>query len=348
MSDDIHFEVRGHAGVVTLDRQKALNAVTADMLKRLEEHLVAWEKDERVAHVVLTSVPGRAFSVGGDIRHLYERGRAGEPDVAFFRHEYRLNARIRHYPKPYIAVVDGLVMGGGVGISLHGSHVVGGRMQFAMPEVGIGFFPDVGATFLLTRLPGHLGMELGLTGRRLGARECLAAGVATHLCQPQNVERVLERLTEQSVGEALDPVVARDELTKLMPERDRGDEAFSRESVADIITYLDEWGGSDAEALKLELAEKSPTSLMIAHRQLTLGRKLDFDDCMRLEFRIVSRVLHGHDFYEGIRAQIVDKDREPKWKPPTLDEVDPVDVAAHFKPLDEELDLSDISRGQIV
>ena len=345
MTNDIHFERRGHAGVVTLDRQHALNAVTGDMLRRLEERLIEWQTDDAVRHVVIHAVPGKAFSVGGDIRHLYERGRAGDPDTAFFAQEYRLNARIRHYPKPYVALIDGLVMGGGVGISLHGSHVVGARMQFAMPEVGIGFFPDVGATFLLSRLPGALGMELGLTGHRLGARECLAAGVATHLCEPHDIDAVLERLCQEEVDVALGPTVARADLTRLMDGRDTGEEAFALDSVPAILDRLERWGSHEAQGLKLSLLEKSPTSLLVAHSQLTLGERLDFDECMKLEYRIVSRILHGHDFYEGIRAQIIDKDRDPRWLPATLDEVDPAAVAAHMQPLDEELDLSDIPRG---
>ena len=344
---DIRFERRGHAGVVTLDRPDALNAVTGDMLHRLEDQLIAWADDDAVAHVVVTAVPGRAFSVGGDIRHLYDRWKAGEPDLAFFEHEYRVNARIKHYPKPYVAVVDGLVMGGGVGVSLHGSHVVGARMQFAMPEVGIGFFPDVGATFILSRLPGALGMQLALTGNRLAARECLAAGVATHLCEPDNVEAVVERLTTQPVDEALAPTVSRADLMEHMAKPDEGQEAFALDGVEDIIARLDRWGSTEARKLILVLREKSPTSLRVAHGQLKLGERLDFDDCMKLEYRIVSRILHGHDFYEGIRAQIIDKDREPKWRPPTLEEVEAEDIAAHFKPLDRELDLSDVSRGSI-
>ena len=344
---DIHFERRGHAGLVTLDRPAALNAVTGDMLRRLEEQLIGWEGDDAVRHVVIRAVPGRAFSVGGDIRHLYDRWKAGEPDLAFFEHEYRLNARIKHYPKPYVAVVDGLVMGGGVGVSLHGSHVVGARMQFAMPEVGIGFFPDVGATFILSRLPGSLGMEMALTGRRLQARECLAAGVATHLCEPKNVDAVIERLAQEEVEKALGPVVSRQQLIEHMPKRDRGDEAFALDSVPAILKRLKTWGDHEAQDLLTALEEKSPTSLKVAHSQLKLGERLDFDDCMRLEYRIVSRILHGHDFYEGIRAQIIDKDREPRWQPPTLDEVDASEVAKHLKPLERELDVSDISRGPI-
>lgn len=344
---DIHFETRGHAGLVTLDRPGALNAVTGEMVDRLEEQLVAWETDDAVRHVVIRAVPGRAFSVGGDIRHLYERNRAGEPDIDFFRREYRLNARIRHYSKPYVAVVDGLVMGGGVGISLHGSHVVGARMQFAMPEVGIGFFPDVGATFLLSRLPDALGMELALTGRRMAARECLAAGVATHLCEPDNVEDVIERLTREGVDEALASTVSRADLVEQMSEPDDGKEAFALDTLEAIVRRLERWGNREAQETLLTLREKSPTSLRIAHGQIELGRRLDFDDCMKLEYRIVSRILHGHDFYEGIRAQIIDKDREPRWQPPSLDEVSAEDVAHHFKPLARELDLSDISRGSI-
>ena len=324
MGDDIHFERRGRAGVVTLDREAALNAVTGAMVDRLAGQLALWADDDAVAHVAIRA-KGRAFSVGGDIRALYERRH--DPDLDFFRREYRLNSAIAHYSKPYVALVHGLVMGGGVGVSLHGSHVVAGPgMAFAMPEVGIGFFPDVGATHMLPRLAGTLGMELALTGRRLDAEECLAAGVATHFCTDH--DGVLERLADHDdVEAALVPFAA--------PEP--GDPpsahpAFREPDVPSILRAAD-------ETLARTLGAKSPTSLLVAHRQMREGAGLDFDAAMRLEFRIVSRILHGHDFYEGIRAQVIDKDREPRWRPSHLEDVDPAVVAAHFEPLAEELAL---------
>ena len=322
VSDDILFEKRGQAAIVMLNREVALNAVTGAMVDALAEKLDEWETDDEVAHVVIRA-NGKAFSVGGDIRDLYRR--RTDPDLDFFKREYRLNVRIKRYPKPYVALVHGLVMGGGVGVSLHGSHVVAGpNMAFAMPEVGIGFFPDVGATHLLPRLPGVLGTELGLTGRRLMADECVGAGIAAY--RADDLDGVLDRLCDHEVEAALAPFATTGAVPSNHP-------AFEEESVGEILDAL----GDDP--LADTLREKSPTSLMIAHRQLREGRELAFEDAMRLEYRIVSRILFGHDFYEGIRAQVIDKDREPRWSPPTLADVDTQSIAAHFAPLEHELDL---------
>src|SRR5256885_13977954 len=182
-SSDIVFERRGAAGIVTLNRPKALNAVTHDMVRALARQLAAWANDGAVTRVVITAAGERAFSAGGDIRALYELGRAGRQAemLTFWRDEYPLNAMIKRSPKPYVALIDGIVMGGGVGVSVHGSHrVAGDRFSFAMPEVGIGFFPDVGATWFLPRMPGELGAYCALTGERLGAADAVAAGLATH------------------------------------------------------------------------------------------------------------------------------------------------------------------------
>ena len=322
VSDDILFEKRGQAAIVMLNREVALNAVTGAMVDALAEKLDEWETDDEVAHVVIRA-NGKAFSVGGDIRDLYRR--RTDPDLDFFKREYRLNVRIKRYPKPYVALVHGLVMGGGVGVSLHGSHVVAGpNMAFAMPEVGIGFFPDVGATHLLPRLPGVLGTELGLTGRRLMADECVGAGIAAY--RADDLDGVLDRLCDHEVEAALAPFATTGAVPSSHP-------AFEEESVGEILDAL----GDDP--LADTLREKSPTSLMVAHRQLREGRELTFEDAMRLEYRIVSRILFGHDFYEGIRAQVIDKDREPRWSPPTLADVDTQSIAAHFAPLEHELDL---------
>src|SRR5215210_2174074 len=196
-SSDILFERRGAAGIVTLNRPKALNAVTHEMVRALARQLEAWANDPAVTRVVITAAGERAFSAGGDIRALYELGRAGRQAEAltFWRDEYPLNAAIKRYPKPYVALIDGIVMGGGVGVSVHGSHrVAGDGYLFAMPEVGIGFFPDVGATFFLSRLPGELGAYCALTGERLGAADAVSAGVATHRVASSRFPELLETL----------------------------------------------------------------------------------------------------------------------------------------------------------
>jgi enoyl-CoA hydratase/carnithine racemase len=346
--DDLLFERRGAAGLVRLNRPHALNAVSLAMVRKLTRQLAEWEREPRVSRVVVISSDTRAFSAGGDLRALYDLGRAGRYDemLGYFREEYALNARIKHYPKPYVALIDGIVMGGGVGISVHGSHrVAGDKFSFAMPEVGIGFFPDVGATFVLPRLPGKLGSYCALTGERVNAADGVAAGVATHrvpsarfadlieaLCGGDPVEAVLAAFA-QDVGRG--PLAARSTVIAAL---------FAGERVEDILVALDTAaaGGADAAFASANAAlirTKSPTSLKIALAQMQRGGALDFAECMRTEFRIVSRVVRGRDFYEGIRAVIIDKDQAPRWEPPALEAVSAAEVERHFAPLASELEL---------
>jgi enoyl-CoA hydratase len=348
-SGDILFERRGAAGLVTLNRPHALNAVSLAMVRALTRQLADWETDPEVARVIVTSNDTRAFSAGGDLRALYDLGRAGRYDEAlgYFREEYALNARIKRYRKPYVALIDGIVMGGGVGISVHGSHrVAGDKFMFAMPEVGIGFFPDVGATFFLPRLPADLGTYCALTGERLNAADAVAAGVATHrvpsarfpdlieaLCRAVPLDASLAACAQPA---AHGPVASRRKAIKTL---------FTGERVEDILAALEAegaTGGPDAafaSAAAALIRTKSPTSLKIALAQTRRGSALDFAECMRTEFRIVSRVVRGHDFYEGIRAVIIDKDQRPRWRPSALAAVSAAEVERHFAPLASELEL---------
>jgi enoyl-CoA hydratase len=245
---EILLDRRGTAGIITLNRPAALNAVTRAMVRTLGDALEGWRHDGAVSRVILTAAGGRAFSAGGDLRHIYEAGRAGrqEESIAFWREEYFLNAMIKHYPKPYVALIDGIVMGGGVGVSVHGSHrVAGDRFAFAMPEVGIGFFPDVGATWFLPRLPGEIGTYCALTGERLKAADALAAGVATSrvasarfaelieaLCGAVSVDAVLAAFAEPA-GER------ENEHSPVMPHRRAIDRIFAAGSVEEILARLD-------------------------------------------------------------------------------------------------------------
>jgi enoyl-CoA hydratase len=334
---DILFDRRGTAGVVTLTRPQALNAVTLGMVRAYTRQLAAWRDDPSITRVVLTAAGGRAFSAGGDIRALYDAGTTGRHGdmLAFYGEEYVLNTMIKHYPKPYVALIDGIVMGGGVGLSVHGSHrVAGDRFSFAMPEVSIGFFPDVGATWFLPRLPGELGAYCALTGERLNAADGVAATIATHrvpssrlsdlaeaLCGAISVDATLAAFAEP-VGEG-----------KLMPRRATIDRLFKGDRVEDILAALDADAGEFAASAAATIRGKSPTSLKLALAQMRAGAKLSFQACMQTEFRIVSRVIHGHDFYEGVRAVIVDKDNAPRWRPGTLADVSDAEIARHFAPL---------------
>jgi enoyl-CoA hydratase len=348
---EILFDRRGAAGIVILNRPQALNAVTHGMVRALQARLDDWRDDRAVTRVVVIAQGGRAFSAGGDLRRLYDLGRAGRYEEAldFWRDEYALNATIKRYPKPYVALIDGIVMGGGVGISIHGSHrVAGDKFQFAMPEVGIGFFPDIGATWFLPRLPGETGTFCALTAERLTAADAVAAGVATHriasgrfddllagLYGTVSVDALLAAFAASEAGaDGPDPAGA-GPVTKMRGAIDRH---FAGDTVEDILTAL-ESGGAGGAAMAATIRSKAPLSLRLALAQLRRGRDWDFDACMRAEFRIVSRVVRGKDFYEGVRAVIVDKDNAPRWFPATLAEVATAEVERHFAPLERELAL---------
>jgi enoyl-CoA hydratase len=346
--EDIVCERRGAAGLILLNRPQALNAVTYAMVRALAAKLAAWASDPAVTRVIIRGAGERAFSAGGDIRALYEAGRAGRQAemLPFWRDEYTLNAYIKHYPKPYVALIDGIVMGGGVGVSIHGSHrVAGEKFQFAMPEVGIGFFPDVGATWLLPRMPGETGTYSALTGERLRTADAVASGIATHHVVSARFPELLDALCGNVPVDALLAAFAQSPGEGPLIHRSATiDRLFVGDRVEDILGRLDREaeGGTDANwarATATTIRAKSPTSLKIALAQMRRGKTWSFKDCMKAEFRIVSRLVHGHDFYEGIRAVIIDKDNAPRWRPATLDAVSEAQVERHFAPLDEELEL---------
>jgi enoyl-CoA hydratase len=347
---EILFDRRGTAGIVTLNRPAALNAVTRGMAAALQDMLERWRHDGAVSRVIITAAGGRAFSAGGDLRAIYEAGRAGRQgeSLAFWREEYVLNTTIKRYPKPYVALIDGIVMGGGVGLSVHGSHrVAGDRFQFAMPEVGIGFFPDVGATWFLPRLPGAIGTYLALTGDRIKAADAVATGVATHRVASARFADLTEALcgavsVDAILAEFADPAPS---PLAVLAHRAAIDRLFAGDSVEAIVRRLDSEaaaGGGDggwAGEVAATIRAKAPLSVKLALAQMRRGAAWSFEECMQAEFRIVSRVAYGSDFYEGIRAVIIDKDNRPRWRPATLGEVTMQEVERHFAPVDAELAL---------
>ncbi len=343
---NILFEQTGDWGVVTLNNEKALNALTWDMVKAMRAQLIAWAGDSSVKAVLVKGAGEKAFCAGGDIRWLHDAAKE-DPAYAseFFREEYRNNSLIYHYPKPYVALIDGIVMGGGVGISVHGDfRVAGDATLFAMPETGIGLFPDVGGGHFMPRLHDGLGLYYALTGARAKAADCMAAGVATHYTPAEKYEDLEAALLSRSLSHrphadietvldvyAGDPGHAgvndlRADIARLFQ---------SRESLAVLIAALDGNKSEFASETRKTLARMSPASLRLTFEQMTRGHSLDFDDVMRMEFRIVRRVMDGHDFFEGVRAQILDKDRNPKWSPATLAEVNDADIARYFETLGE-------------
>jgi len=339
-SMEVVCETRGKAGLITLNRPSALNALTLTMTREMRRALDSWAKDPAVARVVVQGAGGKAFCAGGDIRRLTDLLKAGEKDeaLAFWREEYQLNTLIKRYPKPYVSLIDGIVMGGGVGVSLHGSHrVAGERYLFAMPEVAIGFFPDVGATYALPRLPGQTGMYLALTGERVKRADAVMLGLATHAVESAGMETLREALIAgEPVDQALAWASADPGPAPLAAEREVIDACFSAGSVSAILQRLDEAsaGGSEFSArTAAAMRTKSPTSMALALEQMRRGRSMDFEEAMKTEYRIVSRIVHGHDFYEGVRAVIIDKDGKPRWRPSTIADVDAAEIERHFAPL---------------
>lgn len=336
-SVEIVCERQGEAGLITLNRPKALNALNLAMVREMRRALDAWERDPAVTRIIVQGAGEKAFCAGGDIRQLTEDLKAGRRDeaLAFWREEYQLNIRIKRYPKPYIALIDGIVMGGGVGVSLHGSRrVAGERYLFAMPEVGIGFFPDVGGTYALPRLPGQTGMYLALTGERVKRADAVMLGLATHAVASAGIPALREALIAgEPVDEALARAAADPGPAPLEAHRAVIDSCFSAESVAAILQRLDEAAakGSDSAAKTAAgMRTKSPTSMNLAFEQVRRGASLDFEEAMKVEFRIVSRIGDGHDFYEGVRAVIIDKDNQPRWQPASIEQVDRAVIEHHF------------------
>lgn len=352
-TDDILFGLDGGLATVTLNRPRALNAFTLGMYRRFDPMLRQWAADPGVRVVLIRAAEGRAFCAGGDIRAIYEAGRgiAGDRSLTavFFREEYELIRRIHRHPKPYVAIIDGITMGGGAGVSVNGAYrVATERTMFAMPETGIGLFPDVGATRFLNLAPGYVGRYLGLVGTRLGPADAVYCGFATHFVLRERVPGLVAALARAhgraEVEQTLAAFATDPGEPPLAARRAAIDRCFAADSVEAIVVSLasEATGGGDAAAWAEEarsaLLTKSPTSLKITLRQLVLGRGFDLEGALALEYRLTQHVMRGHDFYEGVRAAIVDKDQRPRWRPPSLTGVSDALVASHFAPLgDDEL-----------
>jgi enoyl-CoA hydratase len=341
--EDIVFAREGGLGTVLLNRPKALNALTHEMCVAMDAKLREWSGDDAVRAVLVRGAGNRAFCAGGDIRRLYDEGRAGgRYPYDFYHDEYRTNALIHYFPKPYISFLDGIVMGGGCGFSIPGSHrVATENATFAMPETGIGLFPDVGGSFFLSRCPGHVGEYLALTGARLKAADCVYAGVADVHVPRTKLDALAAALAEAEIRDfehatsVIAPFAETPGDAPLAALRDDIDRHFSLGSVEEIVESLTAEGGEWAAKQAGIIRSKSPTSLKVALRQVRDGASRDFYDCMRMEWRMVNRIIAGHDFYEGTRATVIDKDQKPAWSPPDLAGVSDADVDAYFQPLDD-------------
>lgn len=337
--DEVLIERIGEAGVITLNRPKALNALTHGMIRAIDAALVAWETDDGVTRVIIRQTGDKAFCAGGDIRAITAdiAARRFTEVERFYQDEYRLNRRIARYGKPYVALIDGIVMGGGVGVSFHGAHrVVSEKLVFAMPEVGIGLFPDVGATYLLPRLPGRTGLHLALTGARIGAADALWSGLATAHVPSAAFAALFAAL---AAGEDVPATIAAHASdagpSALAADAALRDSLYEAPDLAALLARVEaQAAAGDALAIGLRdtLAGRSPTSVAIAFEQMRRGAALDIEGALALEYRIVTRVIRGHDFPEGVRAVILDKDNTPVWRPSRMDDLDSVAFAAHFMP----------------
>ncbi|MFF3579445.1 enoyl-CoA hydratase/isomerase family protein [Streptomyces mirabilis] len=339
IDDSLLLRTEGRAAYLTLNRPKALNALTHAMVRRIDRALTAWEHDPAVETVVLTGAGERGLCAGGDIRAIHEDVRNGDgtASAAFWRDEYRLNARIAHYPKPYVAVMDGIVMGGGVGVSAHGSvRIVTERSKIAMPETGIGFVPDVGGTYLLALAPGELGTHLALTGSPTGAGDALLCGLADLYVPSDSLPRLIADLAHAPVRQVLGQHARQEPPGELAAARPWIDACYAVDTVEEIIDRLLEHGGSAAKETAETLLTKSPTSLKVTLAALRRARRLGpLENVLDQEYRVSCAALTAPDLVEGIRAQVIDKDRSPRWTPPTLAEVSDADVERFFTPLGE-------------
>jgi enoyl-CoA hydratase len=336
---DVLFRTEGRAGHITLNRPRALNALTHGMVLLIDEALTRWEHDPAVETVVITGAGERGLCAGGDIRAIHDDARDGDgsASAAFWRDEYRLNARIARYPKPYVAVMDGIVMGGGVGVSAHGSvRVVTERSRVAMPETGIGFVPDVGGTYLLGRAPGELGTHLALTGAQIGAADALLCQLADHYVPSAALQEFVEDLAVLPVQEALARHVGQAPPGELAGRREWIDACFSAGTVEDIVRRLLAHGDPAAVETAQLLLGRSPTALKVTLAAVRRARRLDtLEQVLDQEYRVSCAALAVPDLVEGIRAQVIDKDRDPRWSPATLVEVTDAEVERYFTPLGE-------------
>lgn len=352
MSSDLEPEVQirtlyDEVGLIILNRPKALNALNLSMIREIYPTIKSWQLNKTM--IIVKGTGDKAFCAGGDVRAVTEAGKAGTSLTRdFFQEEYKLNYLIGNLPIPYVALIHGITMGGGVGLSVHGRYrVATEKTIFAMPETAIGLFPDVGGSFFLPRLRGKLGMYLALTGYRLKGPDVIHAGIATHIChssQMADLEKNIVSKDTPLLDSILDEFDAKSVDLKqqefsLAPVMKQINTIFAGSSVEEIFKLLKEDGSEWALNTLATLKKMSPTSLKVSFKQLELGATMNLKECLEMEYRLTQRFVAGHDFYEGVRSVLIDRDQNPQWKPATLEEVTAEQVDAYFKPLPESLEL---------
>ncbi len=345
---DIVARREGSLGHLTLNRPAAFNALNLGMVRAIDAVLDRWEADPQVVILLLDGAGERAFCAGGDIRALYEAARAGRYGElsVFFREEYRLDARIARFPKPVVTVMDGMSMGGGIGLGAHASHrVVTERSVLSMPETRIGFVPDVGGTFLLGRAPGKFGLHLALTGGRLDAADALLCNIADHHLPSERLHDMRIGLARCSLGadvrNCLDALAVPPAPGRLAAARGWIERCYAHASVEEMLDALEHAPEAEARAAGAEIAGNAPTALKVTLQSLRAARGQALETCLDREFRVSRSITRLPDFLEGVRAAVVDKDRNPAWRPRRLEEVREGEVLRHFAPIDgEELGLA--------
>jgi enoyl-CoA hydratase len=337
---DIASRVDGGVGFVTLNRPKAINSLNQSMVDGLRAVLTAWEQDDAINAVVLSGAGERGLCAGGDVVAIYHSARAdGAEARRFWRDEYLMNGQIGRFPKKYVALMDGIVMGGGVGVGAHANtRVVTETSKVAMPEVGIGFIPDVGGAYLLSRAPGSLGLHAALTGAPFSGADAIALGFADHYVPHDKLDALRQAIAAGDVESAIAAHAVEPPASQLAAQRDWIDHCYAGDTVADIVTALRGHDAGPANDAANLIATRSPIALSVTLAAVRRAAKLDtLEDVLAQDYRVSSASLRSHDLVEGIRAQLVDKDRNPKWSPASLSQVSAADVEAYFAPVDDEL-----------
>jgi enoyl-CoA hydratase len=337
---DLIVRREGVAGVIRLNRPKALNALTLEMGRGIVAALDAFETDPKIALVLLEGAGERGLCAGGDIRGLYESARAGgDLGKVFWREEYILNARIASFPKPYVAFMDGIVMGGGVGLSAHGSHrIVTEKSKVGMPEVSVGFFPDVGGTWLLSRAPGELGTYYGLTGTAMTGADAVYAHLADVLIDSGRWPDLRQALTQapavadaNAVRAIIDGFASPDVVAPVAAQQRLVDALFGHDTIEEIVTALAHHTSEFAQAALQSILGNSPTGLKLTLKLLRMARNASsLEQCLAREYAAALEIFVNHDFPEGIRAAVIDKDRNPQWQPARIEDVTPDIIARYF------------------
>jgi enoyl-CoA hydratase len=342
-SDEVLSRVDNGVGFVTLNRPKAINSLNQPMIDQLSAVLANWEQDSEVSAVVLAGAGERGLCAGGDVVAIYHSARADGVEAKRFWHdEYLLNGKIGRFPKPYVALMDGIVMGGGVGVGAHANtRVVTDTSKVAMPEVGIGFIPDVGGAYLLSRAPGSLGLHAALTGAPFSGADAIALGFADHYVPHDKLDALREAIAADGVEQALATHAVEPPPSELAAQQEWIDHCYAGDTIADIVASLrnhQRTGSGPANDAADLIATRSPIALSVTLEAVRRAGKLGtLEDVLSQDYRVSSASLRSHDLVEGIRAQLVDKDRNPKWSPASLAQVSKVDVEAYFAPVDDEL-----------